>query len=330
MSDNIIYDLLNESCVEGLLRREVGDNLELIAIKPIKKQIWHTTYHVVFRYTVKVAGVVRQIFVTAHDCEPREVALKSLDYLYTHGFGKGECLVPQPLFFEQKYNATFYFGLSGENLYHFIKENDRSEIEKLIKKTAHWFALLHSVAIDDKLVFNLSNAKISTVSPGADAVLSAIDEHYPELVESYHSFYDYFIQNEDKNLAQVDLNMIHGDAHPENVIRLADDKIGVIDFVDMAVGDRARDIGTFLQQLGYMGMRKISDPIFVQAMQDLFLTSYLESAKMEMSADLQARIDLYFNWTAIRTATFFLMKHDPEPERARALVGEVKINLNIK
>lgn len=330
MSDNIINDLLEEECVEALLRERLGSELKLLSIKPIKKHIWHTTYHVVFRYTVKINGAIRQIFVTAHDQEPREVALKALEYLYAHGFGQGNCLVPEPLFYDKKYNATFYFGLNGDNLYHYIKENNREEVKKLVIKTAKWLSLLHGLPVDAKLIFNKDNAKISTVSPGVRAVLEAVCLHFPQHTAFYNELYRYFIENENKNLDAISLSMIHGDAHPENVIRLNSTKIGVIDFVDMAVGDRARDVGTFLQQLGYMANRKINDPAFTEEIKDLFLTTYLKSAKLKMSDDLQKRIDLYYDWTAIRTATYFLIKHDPEPERAEALITGVKQSLNIK
>lgn len=330
MPENIIYELLDVACVEALFKAKINSGVKLLAIKPIKKNIWHTTYHVVFRYTVEVDGAIRQVFVTAHDQEPREDALKCLQYLYGHGFGQGDALVPEPLFYEKKYNATFYYGLLGENLYHYIKENNREVIGGMIAKTAGWFAALHGLSFDDKLIFNEINAKISTISPGVEAILTAVQAQYPQFYQDYIRFYKYFVESESRNLAKITLGMIHGDAHPENIIRLKDGKVGVIDFVDMAVGDRARDIGSFLQQLDYMMTRKIDDVMYTEEMKQLFLTTYLNHAKISMTDDLLSRINLYYDWTAIRTATYFLMKHDHEPERALPLIAEVKKNLNIK
>lgn len=324
MTENIINDLLQKEKVEQLLNERLGGGVTLVCITPIKKNIWQTTYHIVFCYTIKVAGQSKEIFVTAHDYEPREVALKSLEYLYAHGFGNGNYLVPQPLFFEKKYNATFYVGLEGNNLYHYIRNNDRAEVKKLIIKSAKWFAKLHGLDIHNELIFRQNNARISIVSPGVGAVLSTINSNYPEFISDYDKFYRFFIENEDKNLDRIEMSMIHGDAHPENIIRLDHEKIGVIDFVDMSVGDRARDLGTFLQQLDYMCGRKIGDVAFTKEVRDLFLTAYLTSAKMELTDDLAKRIELYYNWTAIRTATYFLMKHNPEPARAEPLIQEVR------
>jgi aminoglycoside phosphotransferase len=328
--NNIIHELLREDLVKKLLEKKLGKKIKLVCIDPIKKHIWHTTYHVVFRYIVKIEGVEKNIFVTAHDHEPREVALKSLKYLFSNGFGSGNYLVPEPLFYVKKYNATFYIGLEGYNLFHYIKENNHKEIRRLIIKTAEWFAKLHQLSTRNKLIFRENNSKISIVSPGVGAVLSAVNTQYPQYIHDYDKFYRYFIESENRNFAQTKLTMIHGDAHPENVIRIDGEKIGVIDFVDMSVGDRARDLGTFLQQLDYMTGRKIGDEKFVTEIKSSFLTTYLKSAKIEMTDNLAERIKLYYNWTAIRTATFFLMKHNPEPERAEPLICEVRKNLNIK
>jgi hypothetical protein len=330
MSENIICELLEGGVVTSLFKERLGLDVEVLDITPIKKNIWQTTYHIVFCYHLLLKGESKQVFVTAHDHEPREVALKSLQYLYQNGFGSGNFLVPEPLFFEPKYNATFYIGLEGNNLYHYIRNDDRAEIRDLIIKTAQWFSMLHGLDIHNNLIFRENNARISIVSPGVNAVLSTINANYPEFIHYYDEFYRFFIEQEDSNFARIKRSMIHGDAHPENIIRLSAEKIGVIDFVDMSVGDRARDLGTFLQQLDYMTGRKIGDPEFTAEIKELFLTSYLKSAKMEMDKDLEARIDLYYNWTAIRTATYFLMKHNPEPARAEPLIEIVKHNLKIK
>jgi hypothetical protein len=48
-----------------------------------------------------------------------------------------------------------------------------------------------------------------------------------------------------------------------------------------------------------------------------------------LSPDLAARINLYYNWTAIRTATYWFLRHEAKPERGIALLAEVKKNLNL-
>jgi len=54
----------------------------------------------------------------------------------------------------------------------------------------------------------------------------------------------------------------------------------------------------------------------------------LEAAGISLDESLQRRLDLYYNWTAIRTATFWLLKHECEPEKAEIVITAVKNNLN--
>jgi hypothetical protein len=321
MSENIIWELLEEDFVESYLNENLNFEVKLLSITAFKKQIWLTTYHVVFRYTVEVEGVERQIFVTAHDHEPRQYALKSLEYLIARGFGKGNLLVPQPLFYDARYNATFYFGLEGNNVYHYIKDNLRTELEKLVAKTALWFVKLHSLSAETGLELNVEHGRIRTIAPGADVILSLINLRYPQYIHQYNEFYRYFIETEEREIGKNRNTLIHGDAHPENIIRLNSGQIGVIDFVDMTIGDPMRDVASFLQQLDYMGMRKIGDRAYVDKIKNIFLTTYLKHAKLNLTDEIQKRLDLYYYWTSIRTATFFLMKHDPEPDRAEPLIA---------
>jgi hypothetical protein len=98
----------------------------------------------------------------------------------------------------------------------------------------------------------------------------------------------------------------------------------------LCLGDFARDLGTFLQQLDYMSNRKIDDKIYTEKLKKLFLDSYLAKNKwVKPDQDLEARIANYYNWTAMRTSTHFLLKADPEPNRAEPLIKEVCRKLNI-
>ena len=106
-------------------------------------------------------------------------------------------------------------------------------------------------------------------------------------------------------------------------------KLAVIDFTDICLSDCARDLGCFLQQFEYMSMRKINDVEFTEKIKKLFLENYFKNAKIKMDDDLQKRIDNYYNWTNIRTATFFLLKDRAEPDRATPLIEKVKNNLSI-
>lgn len=332
MNENKINSLLDPQFVEVLLRKRIDLGVKLLEIKPIKNNVWLTTYHVVFRYKVRfeVSGDEKYIYVTAHDSEQRENVITSLGFLADNGFMAGNFIAPKALFYEPEFNASFYEGLNGNNLYFYIKANDQEQIRRIIKLTAAWFAKLHSLAVPTGLKFNCEHGRLKTIVPGVENVLESVNINYPEYISAYDRLYLYFMEQEDENLKTIKQTIIHGDAHPENVIRMDSETVGLIDYVDMTVADPARDVGSFLQQLEYMCMRKIDDMEFVAEVKDLFLTSYAENAKIPLDESFAGRIELYYNWTAIRTATFFLMKHNPEPERAAPLISGALERLKLK
>ena len=111
---------------------------------------------------------------------------------------------------------------------------------------------------------------------------------------------------------------------------MSEKKIAVIDFTDLCLADCARDLGAFSQQLEFMMARKIGDKDYIGFILDLFLKRYLAQAKMELIPELRERIDTYYYWTALRTATHFLMKNEPEPERAHGLLVQICYGLKIE
>jgi len=338
---NIIKNLLDEKYVIGLFKKEVLPkypdfvDIKKINIKAHKNLIWETTYHVVIEFetsflTKKGKIKILSIFCSAHSDEPRKNVYSALKYLWDNGFAKGSLTIPHPLFYSDQFRGTFYRGVPGRNLYQYIRENKREKIEEIIPKAAAWFAKLHKIPAEKARNFNEENSRIRTVIPGEKLILSEIKKLYPKYYETYEKAYAIFIEKEEDFLSSTKKRwLIHGDAHPENVIKMGKKKVAVIDFTDICLSDFARDLGSFLQQIEYMSMRKINDPEFTEKIKKLFLDNYLKNAKIKMDSGLQERINNYYNWTSIRTATFFLTKYNMEPDRAVPLIEKVKNNLGI-
>src|SRR3989339_211545 len=81
----------------------------------------------------------------------------------------------------------------------------------------------------------------------------------------------------------------------------------------------------FTQQLEYMSSRKIEDQTYAARIKDIFLDRYFKnSPRRKLNEDIRKRIELYYYWTSMRTATFFLIKDKAEPERAEAIVDKIK------
>src|SRR3989339_4629 len=334
---NKILPLFDEKYVIGLLKEKVlpmyPDFLDIkrVKIQPYKKLIWENTYHVVveFKTTFLTKDGKRKklpIICSAHSSEPRKNVFESLEFLWEHDFGRGYLTIPHPLFYSDDFRGTFYRGVEGKNLYHYIKEKKFNEIETIVSKTALWFVKLHNLSTGKARNFNEENSRIATVYPGIRHILWRVKENFPQYEDVFTKAYRIFDNREKSFFKSTDRRwLIHGDAHPENIIKMGSKKIAVIDFTDLCLGDFARDIGAFTQQLEYMSSRKIEDQTYAARIKDIFLDRYFKnSPRRKLNEDIRKRIELYYYWTSMRTATFFLIKDKAEPERAEAIVDKIK------
>jgi len=338
---NKVLKLFDEQFVMDLFKKEVLPkypnfrDIKKIKIEALKKHVWEKTYHVVIKFqttflTKEGKNKELDIYCSAHSDEPRKNVYEGLRYLWNNGFSQGYLTIPHPLFYSNYFKGVFYRGVEGENFYHYIREKKIVEIEPIIIKTAAWFAKLHSLPVKGAKNFNPENSRIATVIPSKEHTLAAIKRKYPYYCDIYKKAFDVFIKKEEEFLASTDKRwLIHGDAHPENIIKMSERKLGVIDFTDLCLADFARDLGCFLQQFEYMSNRKINDQKYVDKIKNLFLKKYLKNAKIELDDSLRGRIDNYYCWTALRTATFFLLRDRSEPTRAKILIDKIKVDLKI-
>ena len=339
---NKILHLLDEKFVLDLFKKEIlpkypeFSDIKEIKIHLIKDNIWVSTYHVVIEYQITFINSEKKsetlpIYTTAHSDEPRLNSFEALTFLWQNGFNQENLTIPKPLFYSPEFNAFFYQGLHGENLYQYIRRKDIQTVELIVVRAAAWFAKLHHLsAIAAKAKnFNPLNSRIETIIPGMAHALAKVQAREPRYYEVCRRAYETINQEEKDFLSSTEERwLIHGDAHPENVIIINKDKIGVIDFTDICLADYARDLGTFLQQLEFMMLRKIEDQEEVKKIKQLFLSSYFENAKLTLDDKLQKRINNYYDWTALRTAIFFLLKDKAEPARAHGLL--IKISQDLK
>jgi len=339
---NKILSLFDENFALDFLSRKIlplypaFEKILNIKIYSYKKLIWTTTYHVVISYRVNFltkAGKEKEmeIVCSAHSSEDRESVFNVLRFLQKTRFFKGDLVIPRPLFYSSEFNGTFYRAVSGHNLLYFIKNKKTDKVKRMVEKAGRLFAGLHAIKLPHDLsIFNDSNRLLRNVVPGRDTIVSEItDRFHGRYVNEISSFYQQFIIQEENFFSQNDKRwLIHGDAHPENIVSVGYKKIGLIDFTDFCPGDFARDLGTFMQQLEYKLIRHWGQGELVSGMKKLFLDTYLKESNINLDDDLQKRIDLYYNWTGVRTAAFWLLKHDSEPDKAEQALKTVNLDLN--
>jgi thiamine kinase-like enzyme len=338
---NIIYNLLDEEFILKFFNKRIlpkypdFTKIKKITIKPVKKHIWQTTYHVVIHYEVTFLDKNKKkyrlpIYTSAHSHEPRKIIHNVLVYLRDHDFSRGFLTIPNPLFYSNFYRAVFYRGVNGHNLLYYIKNKDVETSKRIVDKTAAWLAKLHALPAKHMPNFNESINRINTAIPGKKLVLEQVGERFPDHLNAVKKIYEVLSERERKFLSSTSKRwLIHGDAHPENVIKMGRQKIAVIDYTDFCLADFARDLGSFLQQLEYMCFRKTDDRQFTDELKTLFLDKYLKYAKLKLSDGLVDRIKTYYNWTAFRTSLFFLLKHESDVQRTNELHAEIFQSLKI-
>lgn len=339
---NKILSLFDEKTVSDLFTAEILPHysnfrsISHVVIKPYKKLIWETTYHVVIGFDVYFLTVSGQeervpIVCTAHSDEPRANIYAALKYLWAENFPNSDFDLPEPLFYSEYFRGTFYRGLDGEPLLRYIKDKDYAQTEHIVGCAAKLFARLHALPISPLANFNPINSRIETVIPGTAKIYAEIGQRYHNKYEAdLRKIYSHLISREEEFLSSgAPLKIIHGDAHPENIIVTSNGKTSLIDFSDMCLGDFARDLGAFRQQLEYKIISKMEDVAFATKMKELFLSHYLTAAGLILTEELQQRIDLYYNWTAVRTAVYWFLKFGHNEERAGKLIGQVKNNLKL-
>lgn len=339
---NPINSLLDEKFVINLFSKKVlpkyqdFKSIKKIRISTPKKKIWEKTYHLVVRYIITFRTIegkykTLSVYATAHSNEERKNVYDVLRFLWTHEFNKGYLTIPHPLFYDRKFNATFYRGVDGHHLLYYIRLGDKEVIEKIVEKVAKWLAKLHKLPVDGvKKNFNNKNNRIINIVPGIEKIFKKINEEYPEHLSEYKKIYSILIKKEQAYLKRKSRRwLVHGDIHPENVIKMGKKKVAVIDFADTCLSDFARDLGSFLQQIEYMMGKNISDLEYINKVKNLFLDTYLKSRKIKIDEDLEERIYNYYNWTMLRTATYFFIRENPDYTKGNYLFRKVCKNLGL-
>lgn len=330
---NSILNLFNEKFVIDLFSMEIlpfykdFSSIKKIKIIPHKKSVWEHDYHVVIEFRVCFLNLAGKknflpIYCSAHSREDRKYVYGVLKYLWQNDFSSGYLTSPHPLFYSSLYNAVFYRGAKGNDLLKFIIEKDYSQIESTVKKSADWLAKLHRIPPISKDDFLPQEIGLEKVVPGKIKIFEEIKRKYGhEKYNKIEEYYNRIARQETEFLNSTRKRwVVHGDAHPENIIKVGKKKIAFIDFADVCLSDFARDVGSFLQQFEYRSYRAGLEMEFVNNTKKIFLEKYLNSAKIKLDDSLKNRINYYYSWTLLRTVIYFLTKHDPDEGRASRLL----------
>lgn len=267
------------------------------------------------------------LFASAHSDGSRVRAFYGQNYLYQHGFDQGEFLVGRPLFYLEEQYAFFYQAVLGRTLRKLIKQDIELDFSKTLDLSARWIKKLHTSPVDSGHEFKKFHVR--EMSPKPQRFIADLTASFPELGQRLEGAFGRLAELQEKNSHLYQAVLIHGDYHPENIIFKSSelDKIKVIDFTDLALGDPMVDLGSFIQQFDFMCFQ-ILDRKKINSLKINFLEDYFLEKFENIDIQYINRINFFQAWVVMRTILMlFYAKSAKHP--LNDLVGEIEQYLRL-
>lgn len=322
-----------KNCLNQNLAKYYPDFVEVrqLDLHAYKKHLGNTGAVFVVGYKVEYLAKDKSVkkiklVATGHSDGSRKLAFAKLNYLYNHDFSSGKYLVTKPLFYLEENLAFFYEASIGHRLFSFFKADEYLNLANAMNLAAAWVRKLHQLELDE--TFAWPKFSVHHIGPSVKKFFTDIISHNETLGKRVEKMLVDIKRHEelfDKSLKPC---LVYGDYHPENVIltSLEAKKIKMIDFTDVALGDPMVDVGSFLQQLDFMGHRFFSRAK-VNYEKEYFVTSYFGQKFADIPLEFFPRINLYQAWVALRTAAFLFYMH--KDDSVKFLLDEVEKYLSL-
>lgn len=276
-----------------------------IVFHTYKRHVGKTSMIVVVEYVLSYESTDGQIknasiFSSAHSDGSRTKAFYSQSYLYEHGFDQGNFLVGRPLFYLDEQFAFFYVAVMGRTLRKLMKEKTGQNFSAILDLAAQWIKKLHNCPMDNANKF--TPFEFSEMTPKPARFLEDMSKIYPELGQRLAQTFHRLAELKEKNFNTFPVSIIHGDYHPENIIVKSSElgTIKVIDFTDLSLGDPMVDLGSFIQQIDFMGFECLSRKD-INNYKLSFLEYYFSKKFEDIDINDLKRINLYQAWVVLRT-----------------------------
>ena len=282
------------------------DDLVLKAIKFYATNAWqHAVVHYDIAYRHGLERRELDIYAGAHSSGLRRRTYEFLVYLWRQGFNAGEFLTPKPLFYHQPLQAMFYLEISGPNLLGLIEQS--APLKSSLILAGLGLAKIHKLPRPKNPKLNVYHFNARSLDP--TDIITLTKTWQPRLAKTFTDWQSKLIRGHAK-LPPAPPVVSHGDFHPENVIAINNETIGLIDFSESCLADPAYDAGSFLQQLRFMTNGRYPDAT-VSLWQKLFLKNYLDGLGIKkLSLGWRQRLFWHQAWTALRSAIFYAKLRD--------------------
>lgn len=286
--------------------------------------------YTVYAQTADGSSVMKELIYNAHTDGSRARAFANIQGLIAAGFNQGPYHIIQPLEFFDDIQGFIYEAVPGKTLLQYLRaQTPLAELMTLLTTIAGWIKKLHTFAVPEDLYQTIPVFDSKNLNIPIDTITSTVRRDSREQAKKLIAFFEAFFPLEQRLVTDVRHRIVYGDLHPENIItdNPLKPELTMVDFTDVSRGDQLRDIGTFIQQLWFMGRNFYP----VTAIEDLrlhFMQQYFGQPLDSLSKEIFARINLYQAWNSIRNFVW-LFYTATEEEKPYGLLEDAWLYLSL-
>ncbi|PIZ98508.1 MAG: hypothetical protein COX77_04275 [Candidatus Komeilibacteria bacterium CG_4_10_14_0_2_um_filter_37_10] len=297
---------------KNLAKVPAATRLVKIEQKIFKKKIGHFNISGVIRYRLYFINRDGQeencdYFFSASTDNNRYQSYLLMKHLARANFGSKIVVVATAVDYLKTQQCLIYRGVPGETM-HELLLSDAANKTALIKLAAQWLKYWHQLSSADYQDIDLANGYLYLSSPQASRSCYLLAETFPRWGKIAKELITRQVYYEKKFWPRKK-SIVHGDYQLENLIINSDrNSAGMVDLTDVVIGNPYRDLGTFIQQLGFM-LRLYHPKQQIYNWKRIFLEEYFGCPYEQIKITDFQQINLYQSWTAWRSALYiFLMK----------------------
>jgi len=258
------------------------------------------------------------IYASAHSDGSRARSFKFMKHIHENGFALDNFYSStKPLFYYRPLKASFHQELMGQNL-RYIVEKYPDLFNEALRQAGKCLALFHKIPFPTNIRMTKYPFSRHFLDP-SDIIgkQKGKFEQEVEMVEQIYSQLEKFYQQEQKIFRPH--VFAHGDFHFENIIIGTDfqnnplpfKKVGLIDYTDICRADRGLDLGSFAQKINFITTYKLNfSPEQAREAEKLFINTYLESAGLDIYAELEKSILFWKTWNNLRVIINYMLFPD--------------------
>lgn len=320
---NPVNQAVDYAFVDDVIRRTAQKHFTELAVvdtlrrENFKRRVGRHNSVYVYIYTLnghdnKDQPIEKQLVYSAHTDGSRSYAYSVLEKLIAAGFNNDEYDVIVPLEFISSVQALLYEPVAGQTLLDYMTAKTPVEdLKNLLFRAARWVNKFHHFALPEAALQYFPRFNPADMNRPLTEVLTDLKQADGFQGNKLQEFIKKFLPTEQQLRQQTPFGLVYGDFHPQNIItdNLRAKGLRMIDFSDVALGSQLRDIGTFIQQLYFMGRHLYRHEELEELMKH-FIVSYFGLSLHELSPATIQSINLYQAWNALRGFVYFFYQKE--------------------